>query len=426
MPNSNSILLTLNIEEPNIHFDEECLKVKTIKDTQSLVYTGTLTYNTPDICPICGCANHNHSIVKNGTKSSMIVLPKVSRMDTYLKLRKQRWLCRDCNQTFTANTDIVEKNCFISKNTKLGIIIDSKKKLSQKDIAEIANVSHGTVNSILCGLYEKVIIKKNYLPKNICFDEFKSVKNSKGKMSFIFLDAETGDVIDVLEDRRLNELIKYFRTYTRAARNAVETICMDMYSPYKELVKALFPNAKIIIDRFHVIQLISRSLNHTRTDVMNSDKKNHKKFKRYWKLILKDENELDDIEFRHYICFKETMRERDVVNYLLDQDTTLKETYELYQDLLHAMKTSKPDKFIELCKNAPDTISSYMKTSIKSILKNEAGVKNSMIYDYSNGVIEGTNNLIKVIKRIAFGYRSFISFKIRILLISNTMVRIGT
>ena len=36
---------------------------------------------------------------------------------------------------------------------------------------------------------------------------------------------------------------------------------------------------------------------------------------------------------------------------------------------------------------------------------------------YTNGVIEGINNQIKVIKRIAFGYRSFYHFKARILMI---------
>ncbi|MBS3200276.1 transposase, partial [Turicibacter bilis] len=35
----------------------------------------------------------------------------------------------------------------------------------------------------------------------------------------------------------------------------------------------------------------------------------------------------------------------------------------------------------------------------------------------NNGVLEGINNKIKVIKRMAFGYRSFYHFKARILII---------
>ena len=395
MPDSNSILLTLNLKEPNIHFKENYLSIEEIKGVQSLVYSGTLSPEIPNVCPVCGCVRHDSSIVKWGTKESLIVLPQVSRMNAYLRLYKQRYYCRDCKHTFIAHSDIVEKNCFISENTKLCIILDAKKKRSQQDIAESLNVSHGTVNKLLQKTYKDFIVRKNYLPRHLSFDEFKSVKKSKGHMSFLFLDAEKGSVIDVLEDRRLAELTKYFSTCTRGARNAVKTVCMDMYAPYKELVKKMFPNAKIIIDRFHIIQLISRSLNQTRTAIMKQDKKSYNKLKRYWKLILMNEDDLDDSYFRKYVCFKKMMRECDVVQYLIGLDPELKATYELYQDLLHAMKQRDPDSFFRACHNASVNISGFMKKTVKTLLKNEQGIRNAMAYSYSNGVIEGTNNLIK-------------------------------
>ena len=55
----------------------------------------------------------------------------------------------------------------------------------------------------------------------------------------------------------------------------------------------MFPNASIIIDKFHLTQLILRSLNKTRINVMKYDKKHHRKFKRYWRLILKSRQDLD-------------------------------------------------------------------------------------------------------------------------------------
>ena len=38
---------------------------------------------------------------------------------------------------------------------------------------------------------------------------------------------------------------------------------------------------------------------------------------------------------------------------------------------------------------------------------------------YSNGYTEGLNNLIKVIKRVGFGYRNFKFFRMRLLYILN-------
>jgi transposase len=43
----------------------------------------------------------------------------------------------------------------------------------------------------------------------------------------------------------------------------------------------------------------------------------------------------------------------------------------------------------------------------------------TFIINYNNGLIEGANNLIKCIKRIAFGYKSFSHFKTRILLVTG-------
>ena len=58
-----------------------------------------------------------------------------------------------------------------------------------------------------------------------------------------------------------------------------------------------------------------------------------------------------------------------------------------------------------------------MKTSIKTIKENYEYIINSLKYKYTNGVLEGINNKIKVIKRVAFGYRSFYHFKVRILIV---------
>jgi transposase len=43
--------------------------------------------------------------------------------------------------------------------------------------------------------------------------------------------------------------------------------------------------------------------------------------------------------------------------------------------------------------------------------------------NYTNSFIEGLNNKIKVIKRISFGYRTFIHFKARIM-ITQKMLKI--
>lgn len=56
---------------------------------------------------------------------------------------------------------------------------------------------------------------------------------------------------------------------------------------YISLIKTMFPNAKISIDRFHLtLQLITRAFNKFRIAIMNKqDNKMYNKFKKYWKLL---------------------------------------------------------------------------------------------------------------------------------------------
>ncbi|MBG9989028.1 transposase [Aerococcaceae bacterium DSM 111176] len=76
----------------------------------------------------------------------------------------------------------------------------------------------------------------------------------------------------------------YFFRFSRKVHLNVETISIDMYTPYIHLIQQLFPNAKIIIDRFHLVQALNRELNRCRVQLMNriqyQDSRLYRKLKR--------------------------------------------------------------------------------------------------------------------------------------------------
>lgn len=75
--------------------------------------------------------------------------------------------------------------------------------------------------------------------------------------------------MDIVENRQQQYLMNYFMMYSLKARRAVKIVTMDMYSPYIGLIEGCFPNAKIIIDRFHIAQHLNRALNQIRIQTMN-------------------------------------------------------------------------------------------------------------------------------------------------------------
>lgn len=111
-----------------------------------------------------------------------------------------------------------------------------------KDIAFDNFVSSNTVARILAKFDNSFNVDFNLLPKHLCFDEFKSTRDAKGAMSFIFCDVYNHKIIDIVENRQLLFLKRYFYSFTKSVRDKVESICIDIYSPYISLIKDLFVN----------------------------------------------------------------------------------------------------------------------------------------------------------------------------------------
>src|SRR5699024_8355020 len=101
----------------------------------------------------------------------------------------------------------------------------------------------------------------------------------------------------------------------------------------------------------------------------------------------------------------------------LNYDEDLKMHDHLYQSLLECVK----EKNFTAMSYTLNTVDQslyfrYMKTRIKTLKKHLPHIKYSLVYSYNNGRIEWHNNKIKVLNRVAYGYRNFHNFKKRIIL----------
>ena len=216
---------------------------------------------------------------------------------------------------------------------------------SEKDVANSLFISPSTVHRYLKEVSSSVKTTPNSeLPKHLSFDEFKSTKDVDGAMSFIYCDSITHDIIDILPDRRQFKLKEYFLRFSRKQRKNVKSISIDMYVPYISLIESLFPEAKIIIDRFHIVQAITREINRTRIKVMNEfrrkDRPNYNKLKRYWKLLLKTPHDLNRMHYHQFRLFTTWQSQYSLVQYLLSLDDQLKATYEMGHLILDVLKSN--------------------------------------------------------------------------------------
>src|SRR5699024_6458831 len=414
MSYSNDIKNLIDIQDTNIIIEENAVQIKQYRGSTSKFIKGKLTY-TPTHCESCGIKNENYLIYKNGTKISNIKLPMLGVYPTYLQLKKQRFYCKECQSTFIAKTPIVERDCFISNHSKAKILIKSTDAQSLTDIAKDCSVSPTTVQRVINEEAKKYRSHYHCLPEHLSFDEF---KYAKGKMAFEYVNAETGDIIDILNRRDSFTLKNHFiANYDRQTLNNVKTVTIDMNAVYVSVIKEVFPQAEIIIDRFHIVQLVSRSMNMTRVGVMNGfrtsngeDMKKYRRLKRYWRLILKRRKELSYTEYKFYMMFGQRL-EVNLVEELLNYDDHLKMNYDFYQSIIECVRDKDYPRLKSILTNCdPRKLSRQIATSVKTLQAHLPYLKNSLKYPYNNGRIEGINNKIKVLNRVAYGYRNFHNF----------------
>ena len=110
---------------------------------------------------------------------------------------------------------------------------------------------------------------------------------------------------------------------------------------------------------------------------------------------------------------------KEILDKLLNYSEDLKHHYHHYQLLLCHFQNKDPEKFFGLIDDTLKKVHSLFQTVFKTFLKEKEKIANALQLPYSNAKLEATNNLIKLIKRNAFGFRNFESFKKRIFIALN-------
>ncbi|MGT2908086.1 ISL3 family transposase [Streptococcus dentiloxodontae] len=370
-----------------------------------------LDYQAPD-CPHC----QGKMIKYDFQKASTIPLLDIQGMPTLLKLKKRRFQCKGCRRVSVSETPLVQKNCQISKPVWAKITQLHTEKLTNSAIAKRCHISGSAVQRKL----EQFTFKENFtkLPEILSWDEF---SRNKGKLAFIAQDFETRKIVTILENNRQSTIKNYFYKYPREVREQVKVVTVDMSASYIPIIKQLFPCAKIVLDRFHIIQHLSRAMMTTRIAIMKSfDKKSlpYRAMKNHWRLLHKDSRKLSDTAF-YSRTFRQTLTPREIVNKTLAFSDELRFYDELYQLLLFHFQEKRPTEFFGLIEDHLNGVNQAFSTVFKTFLKYKDYITNALNLPYSNAKLEATNKLIKDIKRQAFGFRNFKNFKIKILIALN-------
>ena len=238
MEQLNLITNFLRIKDQNILITDE------FDRGTHLELHGHLDYTAPK-CPSCKGQMAKYDF----QKAAIIPYLETAGYPLLIRLRKRRFKCKECGKMAVA------------VNQKIAQLL-----IENQAMTHIAHRLSISTSSVIRKLNEfKFETDWNTLPEVMSWDEYAF---KKGKMSFIAQDFNSLKVITILDGRTQATIRNHFLRYPRKVRNQVKVITMDMYSPYYQLAKKLFPHAQIVLDRFHIVQHLSRSMNRVRIQIV--------------------------------------------------------------------------------------------------------------------------------------------------------------
>jgi len=366
-----------------------------VKETESELSISLISTKDKPCCPHCNLSTHIHAYRWQKIKDL-----RIRGKPVILYLRKRRFRCNNCKKTFFEKISFLPRYHRMTQRVYQNIIRSMRENYSMTSIAKEFNVSTNTISRV----FDLVSYNLYKLPSVISIDEFKGNAGNE-KYQLILANPANKKVLDILPSREKTHLIDYFKAFKD--REQVKFIVMDMWKPYLDTTRWLFPKAKIIVDKYHYIRQVYWALDRVRKRVQKLfiDQKRIY-FKRSKKLLFASYDKLSD-----------------------ENKTAVRVMYSQHKDLFNAWQLKELFNDFRKCTNstqgriilkqwiltAQEADIPEFKDCVTAFLNWFPYILNSLDCSYTNGFIEGTNNRIKVIKRNAFGYRNFSRFRNRIL-----------
>lgn len=349
-------------------------------------------------CPACGAATQRVHDYRIRRLRDLEIIGK----RTEILYRRRRYVCESCGKRFAEPCAFAGRYQRCTHRVTEKIVELLHRRGSLKSVAADTGTSASTVGRVLNTLS---VSGPNQLPETLSFDEFKGNLGGE-RFQCIVTDPLNRRVLDILPSRNVETVQDYLRTFTN--REDVRYVVMDMNKGFFSVAKTFFPNAKIIIDRFHVVRFCTDALDNVRREVQKTlPDAQRKYFKRSRRLLL---------------AHREKLSEEDklALDVILRFSDRLAQSYALKEAFYHFMASSdrnEADRRLDFWLDSCDRLRIPQFKKCRNMLRNwRTYILNAFDIRLSNGFTEGCNNAIKALKRASFGFSDFSRSRKRILL----------
>lgn len=313
---------------------------------------------------------------------------------------RQKFRCKNCSRVFYEQLPDMDDKRSATKRLVAYIEKQSLKR-PHASIAEEVGVDEKTVRNIFRDYVNR--LEKNLqieLPQWLGIDEIHII----GKPRCVLTNIEKRTLIDILPKRDKATLVYYLIKLPN--KNRVQYVCMDMWEPYRSAIQAVMPQARIIIDKFHVLRMANQALETVRKDTRAGlTQKERRTLMHDRHILLKRKNDLD-------------ARELLILEYWIKNFENLGAAYEL-KETFYGLWESKnkleaAEKYREWQSRLPENIKYAYQPLLTALTNWEKEIFSYFDHKITNAYTESLNNLIRALNRLGRGY-SFENLRAKVL-----------
>jgi transposase len=352
--------------------------------------------------PCCGSRN----VIKRGVTERTFRAVPVGSRTIFIEIPVQRVACLECGCVRQVNIPFSAPRRSYTKNFER-YALDLSRHMTIQDVARHLRVGWDTIKDIQVRYLHRRFDKPKLTKlKRIAIDEI--YLGSRSGYLTIVMDLGSGAVIEVAEGKHAETLVPFWKRL-RCSRAKIEAVATDMGPAYIKAVRENLPKAALVFDHFHVIKLYNEKLTDLRRAIAReADILEKKVLKGTRWLLVKTPCHLV-VEKDEHTRLQEALRLNQplATAYYMKEDLRRiwqQEDKETATFLLEDWVKRATISGIQMLKRFANTLASY-----------RSGIL--AYYDFdrlSTGPLEGTNNKIKTLQKMAYGFRDMEFLKLKI------------
>jgi transposase len=340
----------------------------------------------PSACQKCGSIGH---LYRHGTKESIFRDSPIRGHPVRILARVQRYRCRDCGETFLQPLDGIQDARRMTERCATFIEAQCLRDTFVR-IAEHVGCDDKTVRNLAGGYIARLeAAYKPWLPAWLGIDETKI----DGKMRCVLTDIDARRPVEMLADRDKKTVTTWLHKFKE--RQHVRGVAIDMWRPYLDVSRTLFPHVPVVIDKFHVIRMANYSMERTRIRLA---KVRGPKVRLEWmrsKAILNKRTT------------KLTEKQRFNLDMWLDNEPELADAYRLkeaFYAIYDLPKAQALPAFDSFAADVPAALKPDFKVLLTAMKNWRTQIVSYFDHPISNAYTEALNGVAKTINRAGRGY----------------------